>query len=137
MVPTSAEETASVVWLDEDLVPFGPVGVYEGMMGVCKKGTYQCGFVDQTGKLVIPLIYEEIWSFSDGLAAVSTVNENGFLKWGFVDKTGNMVIPAIYETVNDFSEGVAPVSNGEYWEYIDKTGKTAIPMQFGFCPQLS
>ena len=131
-VPVSAEKVTSVVWLDENLEPSGPIGVSDGMMGVCKKGTYQCGFIDQTGKLVIPLIYEEIWRFSDGLAEVSMTNEHGETKSGFVDKTGKMVIPAKYEIVGEFSEGIAPVSNGEYWEYIDKTGKTAIPMQFDF-----
>lgn len=131
-VPVSAEKAVSVVWLDENLKPSGNVGIYEGMMGVSKKGAHQCGFVDQTGNIVIPLQYFEVGSFSDGLAAVSAKDEDGFSKWGFIDKTGKMVIPARYEVVNDFSEGVAPVSNGEYWEYIDKTGKTAIPMQFDF-----
>ena len=40
------------------------------------------GFVDKTGKLIVPVQYDWVWYFSEDLASVK---QNG--KWGFVDKT--------------------------------------------------
>ena len=37
------------------------------------------GFADKDGKLVVPLIYDEAMTFSEGMAAVK---QNG--KWGFL-----------------------------------------------------
>jgi hypothetical protein len=43
---------------------------------------------------VIPLIYEDVQDFDNGLAAVKLDG-----KWGFIDKTGTMVIKAEYDYV--------------------------------------
>ncbi len=41
------------------------------------------GFIDKTGKLVIPFKFDDAWSFSDGLAAVRKGNlRDG--KWGIL-----------------------------------------------------
>ena len=139
-VPASAEETASVVWLDEDLVPSGSLGFDDGMMGVRRnKGAYQYGFVDQTGKLVIPLQYSEVMRFTEGLAPVSRARDSGrgWDLWGYIDKNGKEVIPCIYQLADNFSEGLAAVKilteDGEYkCGYIDKTGKVVIPFEYDF-----
>jgi len=61
---------------------------------------YEWGFIDKTGKLVIPLVYDWVWDFSEGLAVVV---QNG--KCGFIDKTGEVVIPfGVYDDVFDFRE---------------------------------
>lgn len=65
------------------------------------------GFIDKTGKFVIPPRYEKADMFSEGLAAVQ---QNG--KWGFIDTNGKMVVPAKYDAVNSFSEGIATVQGG-------------------------
>jgi hypothetical protein len=41
------------------------------------------GFIDRTGKIIIPCVYENTWGFTEGLAGVKF---NG--KLGFIDKTG-------------------------------------------------
>ncbi|MBK7505883.1 MAG: WG repeat-containing protein [Bacteroidetes bacterium] len=46
------------------------------------------GFLDNSGKEVIPLIYDDAFRFSEGLAIVE---KNG--KSGYIDKTGKEVIP--------------------------------------------
>ncbi|MBE9577584.1 WG repeat-containing protein [Moraxella sp. K1664] len=88
----------------------------EGLASVEQNGKW--GFIDNTGKVVIPVQYDYVGYFSEGLA---TVKQNG--KFGFIDKTGKVVIPVQYDNAWVFENGKAEVSlNGEFF-YIDKTGK--------------
>lgn len=87
------------------------------------------GFIDKTGKQVIPCQYQDVRIFSEGLAAVENANE----LWGFIDKTGKQVVPCQYWSVNNFSEGLAPVANAnELWGLIDKTGKQVVSCQYSY-----
>lgn len=45
------------------------------------------GYIDRTGKIVIPLKFDGARNFSEGLAAVKVED-----KWGFIDETGKVVI---------------------------------------------
>ena len=74
-------------------------------------------FIDKNGVEVIPLKYEDAYSFSDGLA---NVKFNG--KWGFIDKGGRVVIPFKYDVAQGFSLGCAKVCLDREWFYIDKQG---------------
>jgi hypothetical protein len=73
---------------------------YDGLASVDKNG--KSGFVDTSGNIVVPLIYDEVSNFINGFALV----RSGEL-WGMIDATGNVVIPIEYETLRDFSDGVA------------------------------
>jgi hypothetical protein len=60
------------------------------------------GFKDKnTGKIVIPLKYDDAWLFMEGLASVK-LND----KWGFIDKTGEIVVPFNYDFDYYFWEGL-------------------------------
>ena len=84
------------------------------------------GYIDKTGALVIPCIYEDVGYFNDGFAYVQMDG-----KWGYIDKTGALVIPCIYENIGVFSgDGLAYVQVDGKWGYIDKTGKTVIPFEY-------
>ncbi len=96
------------------------------------------GFIDSTGKTVIPLQFDSANGFSEGLALVTVSG-----KKLFIDTTGRTVFEARFDIVRDFSEGLAAVNIGEKripsvglisnsgkWGYIDKRGKLAIPMTF-------
>lgn len=110
----SAEKRLELAKRYEYITPFR-----DGMAIVLKNEKY--GFIDETGKQVIPCIYQFATYFSDGLASVYNGN------YGFTDKTGKQVIPCIYELARDFSDGLASVClNGNYG-FIDKTGKEVIP----------
>lgn len=93
----------------------------EGLAPVAQLVDYseRWGFIDATGKLVIPLKYENEYLFSEGLAGVS--DENG--KWGFIDKTGKVIIPLTYDEVDVFDEGKAQVKLGDKEFYINKSNK--------------
>jgi hypothetical protein len=76
------------------------------------------GYIDKTGKFVIPAEYEDAAPFSEGLAPV----EQGE-KWGYIDKTGTLVIPYQYRTASPFAWGLAMVTDEHgLWSYIDTTG---------------
>ena len=75
------------------------------------------GFCDKNKKIVIPLKYDAVYPFWEGLAAVNIGAESyegGAVsggKWGFIDKTGKEVIPLKYDCVFSFVEDLAAVSN--------------------------
>lgn len=114
----------------------------DGLAAVVTKNS-KVGYVSQSGKLVIPAIYEVEYfgkedeeyeagnDFSEGLAIVKKSNQtvDGFGEVsGIIDTKGTVVVPFQYDWIGRFSEGLAPVQKGEKWGYIDKTGKFTIPL---------
>lgn len=89
------------------------------------------GFIDTSGKEVIPLKYDEVRNFSDGVAVVRQGNN-----WSIIDTTGKKLVSlgSKYSYVSGFSDGLACVRKGNapVWRYgfIDKTGKEVIPVQY-------
>ncbi|MGH9932431.1 MAG: WG repeat-containing protein [Pyrinomonadaceae bacterium] len=96
------------------------------------------GFIDSTGKVVIPLEFDSANEFHEGLALVTTGKQKAL-----IDTSGRIVFKPQFDLVNNFSEGLAAVNIGQTrianlglignpgrWGYIDKTGKLAIPPRF-------
>ncbi len=96
-------------------------GFNDGFVQVLKDGKW--GFVDQTGKEVVPLIYDSTENFNDGFARVE---KNG--KYGFVDKTGKEVVPLIYDSAESFNDGLAQVQKDGKYGFVDQTGKEVVPL---------
>jgi hypothetical protein len=109
------------------------------------------GYIDKTGKVVIPAEYDSAGTFSEGLACV----RKG-LKVGYVDKTGRVVIPIELDWFPNwqlkdpaeagfsdagksfiqalqFSDGLAAAYKGANSGYIDKTGKFVIEPKWDRC----
>ena len=82
------------------------------------KKTGKYGFMDMGKNIVIPLKYDYVNPFIDGLSCVKLRN-----KYGFIDETGKEVIPIEYDFVEPFKDGVAHVKLCGKWIKIDKTGK--------------
>ena len=80
-------------------------------------GDARYGYVDKTGKEIIPAKYTKIGDFSEGLAKIEL---NG--KYGYVDITGKEIIPPKYANAEDFSEGMARVTLDAKTDYINKNG---------------
>ena len=99
-----------------------------GLVGVVQlrgqDGPLKWGFVDATGKWLIPPTFSDVRSFSEGLAAVQT---NGM--WGYVDQSGTLVIPASYRSAQSFQpNGLAWVEDASGKKgAIDRTGAVRIP----------
>jgi len=84
------------------------------------------GYIDKTGKIIIPTIYDDgSPNFNGGVCAVS---KNG--KWGFIDSLGNEVIPFIYDNAISFSEGLASVAKNGKWGVIDQNNKIIIDFKY-------
>lgn len=83
------------------------------------------GFVDKTGKEVIPARYRRAYDFNDGWAKVM-LNDSIDC---FIDKSGNeYFLNTDYDTcANYFSEGLLPVKKNGKWGYINKKSKLVIP----------
>lgn len=88
----------------------------------------KCGYIDRTGKIIIPLQFEDTcYDFSEGLASVVL---NG--KRGFIDETGRMVIEPQFDLSPgaSFSEGLAAISIDRQKGYVDKSGKVTMLPEF-------
>jgi hypothetical protein len=91
------------------------------------------GFVDESGKLVIPLRFEGAGGFGEDGLAIVKVGDAGGLPWreGFIDKAGNAVILPKYDMLRPYSGGLAVFRRGEKWGAIDREGREVIPPRFG------
>lgn len=71
----------------------------EGLAAVSSISLMKFGFINKTGKLVIPLIYDEAGRFKEGLARV--YGTHGF---GYIDTSGFWRIISQFDDARDFSE---------------------------------
>jgi hypothetical protein len=113
---------------------WGVMPFSEGRAAITLKNLRK-GFIDKTGKIVIPAIYSDARSFQEGLAAVALNHRD----YGFIDKDGKVVIPLNYAHAWPFSEGLAGVQEkgmkdagafGGKWGFMDKSGKFVIPPKY-------
>lgn len=113
----------------------------EGLSCVEKNGKY--GYIDKTGKVVVPFLFSEGGHFSEGLARVG----NDEKKYGFIDTTGTVVIQFQFEEApmellfyesglsvahTDFCEGLARVCKDGKFGFIDQKGNIIIPIQYDY-----
>ncbi len=89
------------------------------------------GLIDKTGKILIPLQYEEINDFMEnGLAWVKKDK-----KWGLIDQTGAVIIPFSYDDyVGGFSSQLPSnrhlvAKKGKYG-YVDDFGQEITPLKY-------
>jgi len=91
--------------------------------------TKNAGFIDFSGRLVIPHQFGGLGAFHNGLCSMSG---------GYIDHSGRWVIPPTFLVAGSFLEGRAIASlNGEDMGYIDFSGEFAVPPRFNRCSQFS
>jgi len=131
--------------------------------GLAKVGKdNKVGYTDNDGKIIIPLMYDEGLTFSEGFTAVRSGSTWIFLDstgrplsdgkfedaqsfhsglaavmrnghYGYIDMRGKVAIDFQYSNARDFSEGLAPIANSHnQWGYVDASGKTVINPQYDF-----
>lgn len=101
---------------------------FEGLAVYRSRYNDQYGFIDETGDFVIPCIWTEASSFSEGLAMV----KDGRERYGFINGKGETVIPCQWKRAGIFSEDLAYVKDGnDKYGFIDKTGKVVFPCIWG------
>ena len=85
------------------------------------------GFVNEKGTLVIPAVFDEAYSFDEG---VSRVVRNDL--YGLIDKKGKFIVPCQYKSIGVCLEGFLSVQDAETGKegFIDKTGKIVVPIKY-------
>jgi WG containing repeat len=70
------------------------------------------GFIDSTGKIIVPPQFNTLQPFSEGLAAARL---GGY--YGYIDSMGSWVIPPQYDKGNEFysNEIKASVNPAQFW----------------------
>jgi hypothetical protein len=82
------------------------------------------GFMDKTGRVVVEPLFRETSGFSEGLAAVKIIGNDGQYVWGYVDRAGRFAVEPRFREVHPFAGGLAQVTtaDGER-QLIDAGGK--------------
>ncbi len=110
------------------------------------------GFIDKTGREVIPLKYLDACDFSEGLALVLLPNYARV----FMNKNEKIVIKVEYDFSWSFHDGLAMMNNGAElvkhyvngkfdrynlaggkWGFIGKTGKAVVPLRYECAKEFS
>ena len=77
--------------------------------------TYQgYGFADETGKIIIPMQYDKVWRFKNGLAKIEKNK-----RYGLIDKSGK-IISDEYDFIGNIDYGFAKIKQK------DKYGLAAV-----------
>ncbi len=98
--------------------------VAEGFDAVLKDGKW--GFVDTSGKLVIPLQFESPAQFRHGFA---TVKKEG--KMGIIDKTGKVLVDFLYDYIGDYNDGLFSARDFKSkYGFIDSANNVIIPFEY-------
>ena len=80
---------------------------------------WKYGFIDKSGKVVIPCQWEYASSFQEGVARVKKNN-----KYGYIDTSGAIIIPCKWSWALDFHFGKASVRDDDgKWYHFDKRGE--------------
>lgn len=89
------------------------------------------GFVDEMGKLAIPLKFKDVGTF-DFDPDLTPAEVDG--KWGYIDRQGNFVIPPQFaDRPSDFNRrfsSLAMVKLKNKYGFIDRQGKLVVPAQY-------
>lgn len=109
-------------------------GFYEGLAVVVQNE--RAGYIDKSGRVVIPFQFEKAYGFEHGRA---WVRQNG--KWGMINTSGRLVLPAMHAfpsylsakellALDGFHEGLIPLAKDTVYGYADTNGVMVIPFKF-------
>ncbi|MFN7098930.1 MAG: WG repeat-containing protein [Flavobacterium sp.] len=84
------------------------------------------GYIDIHQNEIVPIIYDELDLYSEGLAAAKIKD-----KYGFLDRKGKEVIAFQFDQADDFNSlGLALVKKNFNYGLINKIGVTIVPFNF-------
>ena len=94
------------------------VGFNENLAPVMKYGLW--GYIDKTGKEVIPCIYKYAGLFYNGVSVVSNLDG----KYIFINNSGNKVNETLWDNYGSYLNGkLIPVNKDGKWGFINSQGK--------------
>ena len=130
--------------LAQDLTPKSDTMMVMDEEKGTEHGEVKWGYQDQTGKWIVPPVYDYAGPFTEGMAPVGLYA--GGWKYGYVNQRGELAINLMYDVVSKFNEGLAYVAilniswqdkpeEKKYHKigYIDKTNNMVITLPAEFC----
>lgn len=122
----------------------GSAGEFYNGLAVIENGG-KSGLIDKAGNVIVPFVYDSIYSNNSSSDREIPVNDfivvkNG--KRGVLDKSGKIVIPCNYDSIRNTGTGIAIVGIGEprppgggtirgLWGLIDlQTGNEILPVKY-------
>lgn len=102
--------------------PAAPSGRFEALFPLCRT-VKMCGYIDETGKVVVSQTYAYAARFSEGRGRVQSASG----KFSFVGASGKVVIAPKFDDAADFHEGLARVTIKGKSGFIDYNGAWVIP----------
>ncbi len=108
-------------------------------------GNMKYGYIDKSGRELVPIMYDEAYGFVNGLAKVGKKDDNWDIKYGYIDVKGNAVIPMEYDaslssswtspSEQSFIQDLVPIAkrdessySGCKFGYADKKGNVVVPL---------
>ena len=98
----------------------------EGLALVKLNGKY--GFINKSGELVVPCIFNSAHDYKDGCARVGLNN-----KYGLINSSGEEITKIIYDFIGGFIEGIAEVCLNNKYGFIDFNGKEIFQCKYDGC----
>lgn len=84
------------------------------------------GLVNGKGVVILPPLYEDIGTWSEGKA---TIQKNGL--YGLVNDLGKVILPPVHDRIELMRDGMSAArSAASRWGFIDENGKTAVPFEY-------
>ena len=125
-----AEQMVVTVTVEPVYDAYSETALDNGYIAVQKNRKW--GFIDQSGKVIVPCVYDEVGGFfdDDGYEGEVPGALKKGKKWGLVDANGKLVVPFEYDQFWRFSDGMATVVKDRKVGYLDAMGELAIPLQF-------
>jgi hypothetical protein len=81
------------------------------------------GYFNRKGKVVIPIIYDEAESFSNGVALVGRLNDFNQMEFSYLDAYGKEKFPYKYEFAYSFKESITFVREKGRYKLINLNGE--------------
>ena len=97
------------------------------------------GFINTSGDLIVPAIYEFAYPFRNGFARVAMYGKGPYgqrpEKHGFVDIRGRLAVPLQFDDARSFGpNGLAAVYIDKRWGFINTSGEFVIQPKFDEVP---
>jgi len=151
MMDANAGEVLAFIY--DDISRFN----YPNTLRVKRQGKY--GLISDSGKVIIPAIYESFHNLREDKIAVMKEGQYGYIniqgqevipfvyewagnfsqgfaiakkdgKWGHISQKGEILSPFIYDKTGDFNQGYAYVQKGDLYGRINLKGQLVIPVEY-------
>lgn len=130
MAQPSMRKTLKLTPVEEQGAPVLPAGAVDRMRGgrIVFKENGKFGYLDASGKAVIPAQYKEAEDFRNGYARVVTTDR----KFAVIDPNGQYVVAPGTDTVSELGHDLFAIHKSSGTGVVDRTGKTVVPFEYDY-----